>query len=159
MPNSAATQHRHFFTRFATACLMSAALLGSGIAQAKEFVSVKGKTINVREQPNTRAAVRWELGSGYPLQVQQRKGQWLKVGDYESSLGWVHAPLTSKTPHRVVTSASANLRASANQNARLVGKLERHEVVRTLKTAGSWVQVKRENGQTGWVATRLTWGW
>ncbi|QIL83844.1 SH3 domain-containing protein [Diaphorobacter sp. HDW4A] len=134
-------------------------LLTATVAEAREFVSIKGKTVNVREQPNTRSATLWELGSGYPLQVQQRKGQWLKVRDYEATLGWVHAPLTNKTPHRIVTARSANLRATPSGNGKIVSKLPRHEVVQTVKNSGTWVQVRTESGKQGWVAKNLTWGW
>ena len=129
------------------------------LAQAQEFVSIKGKTVNVREQPNTRSATLWELSKGYPLQVTQRKGQWLRVKDYESTLGWVHAPLTSKSPHMVVTARTANLRSGPGQKHQRVGKLEQHEVLQTLKKQGSWAQVQRSNGQSGWVAKNLVWGW
>lgn len=143
----------------AAACVIGISLLTATVAEAREFVSIKGKTVNVREQPNTRSATRWELGSGYPLVVQQRKGQWIKVRDYEASLGWVHAPLTSKAPHRVVTARVANLRATPSGSARVVGKLQRHEIVQTLKNSGTWAQVRTESGATGWIATNLTWGW
>ena len=144
---------------FAAACVIGMSLLTATVAEAREFVSIKGKTVNVRAQPNTRSATQWELGSGYPLQVQQRKGRWLQVRDFEEPLGWVHAPLTSKTPHRVVTARSANLRASASGNAKIVGKLQQHEIVRTLQNSGTWAQVKTSSGKTGWVAKNLTWGW
>src|SRR2546427_6207394 len=76
--------------------------------------------------------------------------------DLESTLGWVHAPLTGKTPHMVVTGRTANLRAGPGQNHRVVGKLAEMEVVRTLRKQGSWAQVQRDNGQKGWVARSLT---
>lgn len=147
----------------ATSALMALGALTASalpaIAQAQEFVSIKGKTVNVREQPTTRSATLWELSKGYPLQVTQRKGQWLRVKDYESTLGWVHAPLTSKSPHMVVTARSANLRSGPGQKNSRVGKLEQYEVLQTLKKQGSWAQVQRTNGQSGWVAKNLVWGW
>jgi SH3-like domain-containing protein len=151
------------FARALPAAALSATLATSlllpAMAQAREFVSIKGKTVNVREQPNTRSATLWELNKGYPLQVVQRRGQWVKVRDFEEPLGWVHAPLTAKTPHRVVTSRVANLRAGPGQNHKVVGKLEQSEVVRTLGNKGTWAQVQRKDGQRGWVAKNLTWGW
>ena len=69
------------------------------------------------------------------------------------------APLTGKTPHRVVTARSANLRAGPGQQHRQVGTLQQHEVVRTVGQSGTWAHVQREGGQKGWVAKRLTWGW
>ena len=86
--------------------LACAAVMLPAAAQAADFVSITGNTVNVRKQPNTRSEVAWELSKGYPLQIEQRQGQWLKVRDFEESLGWVFSPLTGKTPHRVVTPAS-----------------------------------------------------
>ena len=129
------------------------------VAQAQEFVSINGKSANVREKPSTRSATQWELSRGYPLQVTKRQGQWLRVKDHEATLGWVHAPLTGKTPHMVVTARSANLRSGPGQKHGRVGRLEQHELLRTLKKQGGWVQVRRDNGQSGWVAQNLVWGW
>ena len=124
-----------------------------------EFVSIQGSAVNVREKPTTRSATLWEMGRGYPLQITQRKGQWLRVKDFEGPMGWVHAPLTSKSPHMVVTSPTANLRAGPGTQHRRVGRLEQHEVVKTLKKSGTWAQVQREGGQKGWIARSLAWGW
>lgn len=127
-------------------------------ASAATFVSVAGKSVNIRAQPNTRSQVLWELSRGYPLQVQARQGKWLKVRDFETSLGWIYAPLTNKTRHRVIKVANANLRARASSKSRIMGKLHRYDVVRTLGTSGSWAHVRTAGGLTGWIATRLTWG-
>lgn len=134
-------------------------LLTAGPAQAQQYVSIKGNSVNVRETPSTRSATLWELSNGYPLRVTQRKGSWLKVRDHEEPLGWVHAPLTAKTPHMVVTARTANLRAGPGPRHKVVGKLDQHEVVRTLKKSGSWAHVQREGGQKGWIARSLAWGW
>ena len=124
-----------------------------------EFVSIQGSAVNVREKPTTRSATLWEMGTGYPLQIVQRKGQWLRAKDFEGPLGWVHAPLTSKSPHMVVTSRTANLRAGPGTQHRRVGTLQQHEVVKTLKKSGTWAHVQREGGQKGWIARTLAWGW
>lgn len=158
MPFALALPHRILSKALAAATLALPLLMPAGV-QARDFVSIKGNAVNVREKPSTRSATLWELGRGYPLQVQQRKGRWLQVRDFEEPLGWVYAPLTSKTPHRVVTARVANLRAGPGQQHKTVGKLQQHEVVRSLGQSGSWARVQREDGQKGWVARRLTWGW
>ena len=127
--------------------------------RAAEFVSIQGSAVNVREKPTTRSATLWEMGTGYPLQITQRKGQWLHVKDFEGPMGWVYAPLTGKAPHMVVTARSANLRAGPGTQHRRVGRLEQHEVVKSLTKSGTWAQVQREGGQKGWIARRLAWGW
>jgi SH3-like domain-containing protein len=139
--------------------IVGAAIVLPAAAQDNGFVSISGNTVNVRTQPTTRSDTAWELSKGYPLKVEQRRGKWLKVRDFEESLGWVFAPLTNKTPHRVVTVPTANLRAGPGPRHRVIGKLEQHEVVRTVGSQGEWAHVKRDGGQRGWVAKRLTWGW
>ncbi|CAB5716408.1 SH3 domain-containing protein [Delftia tsuruhatensis] len=158
MPRNQRLAARWLTAATATFAILTS-ILAPAAAQAREFVSIKGASVNVRAQPTTRSATLWELGKGYPLQVVQRKGQWLRVKDNETTLGWVHAPLTGKTPHMVVTARTANLRAGPGQNHRVVGKLDELEVVRTLRKQGTWAQVQRDNGQKGWVARSLAWGW
>ncbi len=128
-------------------------------AQAQEFISVKGAGANVREQPSTKATTLWELNDGYPLQVIQRKSDWLQVKDFEATLGWIYAPRTQKVPHMVITAKVANLRAGPTQQHKVVSKLEAQEIVKTLKKSNDWVQVERSNGQQGWIASNLAWGW
>ena len=128
-------------------------------AQTVEFISVKGHSAKVREQPSTKATTLWELTDGYPLQVLQSKDGWLQVKDFEATLGWIYAQRTTKIPHMVVTSRVANLRAGPTPKHKVVSKLEGQEVVKTLKQSDDWVQVERSNGQQGWVASNLVWGW
>lgn len=133
--------------------------LPSTAQAAQEFVSVKGNTLNVRSQPSARAPVQWELTTGYPLQITARQGNWLKVRDYESALGWVYRPNTSTQAHHVVKARTANLRNGPGTNHRVVGKLEQHEVVRTLEKQAGWAKVRSQGGTQGWVARNLLWGW
>lgn len=142
------------------AALATAALTLPVAAHAANYVSVRGATVNVREQPSTSAPVLWKLDRGYPLKIRQKKGQWLKVADFEATLGWIYAPLTSSTPHRIVTAPKARLRAGPGTGHRILATMQQNEILRTLGTRGGWVHVRRAlNAQKGWVAKRLTWGW
>lgn len=158
MPTTRPTLNRAITS--ALACLATGWMLMSATAaQAQQYVSIQGSTVNVRATPSTRSATRWELSQGYPLQVLQRKGNWLRVRDHEEPLGWVYASRTSKTPHMVVTAPTANLRSGPGQQHRVVGKLDQHEIVRTLQKTGRWAHVQRDSGQKGWMARSLAWGW
>lgn len=147
------------FCRLVLLISISLAGIFPAISQAADFVSVRGSSVNIREQPTTRSEAQWQVDLGYPLRVLQRKGQWLKVADFEQTLGWVFAPLTSKKPHRIVTARKANLRTGPGTGYRIVVTLEQHEVVRTLGSRGAWAQVESGDGLKGWLAKRLTWGW
>ncbi|WP_300651553.1 SH3 domain-containing protein [Hydrogenophaga sp.] len=142
--------------------LMASALCLSALfstsAQAQRMVSVKGSTLNMREGPGTHTAVLWELKQGYPLQITERKGSWLRVRDFEGDTGWVARSLTGNTPHHVVKSPVANLRSGPGTQHRIVGKLEYGELLRTREKRADWVRVERSEGVSGWIAKRLLWG-
>lgn len=142
--------------------LMASALCLSALfstsAQAQRMVSVKGSTLNMREGPGTHTAVLWELKQGYPLQITERKGSWLRVRDFEGDTGWVARSLTGNTPHHVVKSPVANLRSGPGTQHRIVGKLEYGELLRTREKRADWVRVERSEGVSGWIAKQLLWG-
>ncbi|RZI69597.1 SH3 domain-containing protein [Variovorax guangxiensis] len=149
--------HRRF-----SAFLLAAALFLLGAvstAHARDMVSVARGEVNMRSAPGTRSEVQWALSRGYPLQVLSRRGGWLQVRDFENDRGWVLRSLTARTPHHVVKAPVANLRATPSTRGRLVGKATRGEVLRTIERKGAWVKVRHANGRTGWVASRLVWGW
>ncbi len=141
--------------RLAPALLLAAAFN----AQAQQMVSISRDTVNMRSGAGTKHEVLYELSKGYPLQVTGRQGAWLKVRDFEGDVGWVHQPMTDKTPHHVVKARVANIRSAPNTRASIVGKAERGEVLRTVEKRPDWVKVKQEDGEQGWVAKQLLWGW
>ncbi|MFN7123454.1 MAG: SH3 domain-containing protein [Hydrogenophaga sp.] len=137
---------------------LSFAALFSTAAHAQRMVSVQGSTLNMREGPGTNTAVLWELKRGYPLQITERKGSWLRVRDFEGDTGWVARSLTGNTPHHVVKSPVANLRSGPGTQHRIVGRLEYGELLRTREKRADWVRVERSEGVSGWIAKRLLWG-
>jgi SH3-like domain-containing protein len=139
----------------ASLCLLA---LGTSVAQAQTMVSVKGSTLNMREGPGTNRAVLWELKRGYPLLITERKGNWVKVRDFEGDTGWVARSLTGKAPHHVVKSRVANIRSGPGTQHRIVGKAEYGELLRTRQKRADWVRVDREEGVGGWIAKKLLWG-
>ncbi|MGE0350125.1 SH3 domain-containing protein [Hydrogenophaga sp.] len=149
------TPVRHFM---AAASLCALALTAS-VVHAQNMVSVKGSTLNMREGPGTNTTVLWELKRGYPLQVTQRKGGWIKVRDFEGDTGWVARRLTGSTPHHIVKVRTANVRSGPGTKNRIVGKVEYGELLRTREKRAGWVRVEREQGAGGWIARRLLWGW
>lgn len=144
------------FIAAAGLCLLA---LGASVAQAQTMVSVKGSTLNMRDGPSTNATVLWELKRGYPLQITQRKGNWVKVQDFEGDTGWVARSLTGNQPHYVVKSRVANIRSGPGTQHRIVGKAEYGELLRTSEKRADWVRVEREEGVGGWIAKNLLWGW
>ena len=135
------------------------AVMAMSSAWAQEWVSIRNDNVNMRTGPNTTSPVQFKLAKGYPLQVMQRRNNWLQVRDFEGDTGWVAASVTNKDRHHIVKGQNINLRAGPGTNHRVVGSVKYGEVLRTIKRQGQWVEVRLPNGRTGWVASNLVWGW
>ncbi len=127
-------------------------------ASAK-MISVAKEVINMRTGPSTKYRTKWQLGKGYPLKVVDRKGQWLKVKDFENDVGWVYGSLTSSKPHMVIKKAVVNIRSGPGTRYRIISQAKYGVVMQTLKQTKGWVKVRHESGTSGWVARPLVWGW
>jgi len=147
--------------RLAAAAGLSLLLLATGAAQAQAqtMVSVAGNTLNMREGPGTQTPVLWELKKGYPLQIIGRKGNWIKVRDFEGDTGWVARSLTGNAAHHIVKSKVANIRQGPGTQHRVVGKANYGDLLRTREKRAGWVRVERAEGPGGWIAKQLLWGW
>ena len=148
-------------SRGATAALLltGIAATSSSLAQAQEFLSIKGNTVNIRAKPTTSSEIAWELIQGYPVQVIDRKDDWIKVKDFEGMLGWVHQPLTMTEPHFLIKAETVNLRAGPGTNNGVITKLSKYDIVKTLEKRDSWAKVQTSDGQEGWMLESLGWGW
>jgi len=134
-------------------------LLAASQTAAQRMVSVARDEVNMRSGAGTENPPTWILSRGFPLRVIGSQGSWLKVIDFENDTGWIHRPLTSRTPHHIVSVKVANMRSEPSTGSRIIAKLAYGDVLKTLKHSGSWVKLQREGGLRGWVAQRLLWGW
>jgi SH3-like domain-containing protein len=113
----------------------------------------------MRAGPGTNHAVQWKLARGFPLQVVQRRNNWLQVRDFEGDTGWVARSVTSNIRHHIVKGQNVNLRAGPGTNHRVVGRAKYGEVLRTVRRQGRWAEVRMPNGRNAWIAANLVFGW
>lgn len=127
-------------------------------AYSAEYVSVVKDGVNVRTAPNTEAPVSMELFQGYPLMVQSKEGDWLKVTDYENDTGYIHSSLVVKGNTVIVNAKkSANMRSEPNATAPVVADIERGVILTKISVQDKWVKVKHSGGTVGWVSQPLIW--
>ncbi|MBS0453552.1 MAG: SH3 domain-containing protein [Proteobacteria bacterium] len=147
-----------------SALLVGALLLWWGamvpaMAATPRMVSAAVQDLSLRNGPGNKYDARWTVMKGYPLKVLAARGKWLQVSDFENDRAWVYRPMTNATPHHVVKAKVANLRRAPTTKSALVTRMEYGDVLRTLSRRGDWVQVRTTSGRTGWVSSRLVWGW
>ncbi len=129
-----------------------------------EMVSIVGNDINMRSGPGTRYKILWKLGSGFPLKVLKRKRNWIRVRDFEGTIGWVNKNVVSRVPHMIVkvhkkSRKRINVRSGPGTRSRIVAKAHYGVVFKTLKKKNGWVKVHHQKGVTGWVKRSLLWGY
>jgi len=140
-------------------------VLGASAAQIRaEMVSIAGDDVNMRSGPGTGYRVLWELGRGFPLQVLKRSGNWCRVKDFEGSIGWIHKDVASSIPHMIVkanknSNKRINIRSGPGTHHGVVAQAHYGVVFATLEQKNGWVNIRHEDGVTGWVDRHLLWGW
>lgn len=151
--------HIHRLPLFLVLCILLLAPAGPASAQKKnDMVSVDRELVRMRAGAGTQHDALWELTRGYPLQVLQRRGDWLQVQDFEKDTGWVFRPLVAtRKPHVIVSARVANLRSAPNTRSGIVGKAAYGDVLRLLERRGKWMRVQATQG-AAWIARELVWG-
>ncbi|WP_456385012.1 SH3 domain-containing protein [Desulfolithobacter sp.] len=145
-------------------CIILFLLVFSGTSSAiAEMVSISGDNVNMRSGPGTRYRVLWILGEGFPLKVLKRSGNWLRVKDFEGTIGWVNKKLVNRTPHMIVkvhknSKKRINVRSGPGTKYRIVAKAYYGVVFKTLERKNGWVKVEHPGGVTGWIKRTLLWG-
>ena len=131
-------------TQLLTRMILGAAffLMLAGVVHSAEYVSVSKDGVNLRSGPDTKYSVLYELPNGYPLKVISRKGQWIKVSDFENDQYWVFSPLVSQNSHVIVTVKEGNVRSGAGINYDKVGEVVREVILKKVGKQGDWVQVE-----------------
>lgn len=153
-------KQKYFFVIFSVFFLILTVSTSSALAK---MVSIKGDDINMRSGPGTNYKVLWKLGSGYPLKVLKRKGNWYRVQDFEGTIGWVHKMVTSSKGYMIVkvnknSKRKINVRSGPGTNNRIVAQPYYGVVFQTIKRKSGWVNVEHEKGVSGWIKRTLLWG-
>ena len=128
-----------------------------------EMLSVKGDKVHLRSGPGTDYSIQWEYSSGFPVEVIERKGDWLKIKDFEKDTGWMHKSLLINKPQTIVKAnrnknQKINIRNGPGSGNKIVGKAYYGVVFRILRHQTGWVEVQHESGLKGWVSSNLLWG-
>ena len=131
-------------------------------AYAKQ-VSVNGENVNLRSGPGTSYQVKWEYGKGFPLQIVERKGEWVRVSDFEKDTGWIHGSLLSDTRFVIInvhknSKKQVNIRSGPSTGENIVGKAYYGVVFERIDQKNGWSKVRHENGLVGWIKDTLLWG-
>ncbi len=139
-------------------------IIFSVISIHAEMLSVRGDKVNLRTGPGQNFSAICEYDSGFPIEIVEQKGNWLKTKDFEGDTGWMHKSFLTNRKHTIVKAnrnkdESINIRKGPGSNHPIIGKAYYGVVFSILKLESGWVEVHHESGLTGWVSTNLLWGY
>ena len=128
-----------------------------------EMLSIRGDNVNIRTGPGINFKIIWEYGSGFPVKVLEKKGDWLKTKDFEGDTGWIHKSLLTNQSQTIVkanrnTEEKINIRKEPSSKSKIIGMAYYGVVFKILKLQSGWIEVQHESGLKGWISSNLLWG-
>lgn len=130
--------------------IATAAVFGLGIfaGSAKAETIVTTDVLNVRENPTVESKLVGKMLSGNTLDVINTENGWAKI-KLNGKEVFVSAEFTKSTYY--VTAGVLNVRAGANTDSKILGKLNKDDVIETTnQVQNEWLQFDY-NGKTGYV--------
>jgi SH3-like domain-containing protein len=133
-------------------------LLIGGIANA-EIVAVSVHTAEIRSSLSpSHSYVVLDAPRFYPLSLRGQENGYFKVKDFEGRSGWIKKSLVDSTKAVVVDVNQANVRSGPGPSFPVVFKAYRGVAFKVVGSKDEWLEVRHENGQSGWIFKSLTWG-
>lgn len=130
------------------------------VADRGQALCVKSSSANLRKGPGTKYDKTWQVFRYMPLKRLRKKGSWYKVSDVDRDIHWVYGSLvTGKYDCAVVRVDEANVRTGPGAKYRRhdLSPALKYDAFRVLQRKGSWVKVKDELGNVGWIFKKLLW--
>lgn len=131
-------------------------------ANPAHAVCVNASKANVRSGPGTWYEKLWEVYKYAPLQKVgvSLSGDWYAVRDVDGDVGWIDKKLvTDKYRCTVVKSDKVNVRKGPGTSKPLssLSPAVHYDSFMVMEKRGSWIKVKDERGNTGWIDTEYLW--
>lgn len=137
-----------------------AAILLLLVAQAAPARSIAKDETNIRSGPNLQSEILFTVPRGYPIEVQERSGEWTRFQDWQGNSAWVYSSLVSDVNTAVILVDKANIRSTGATSAAVAAVAEIGEIYKVLSKKGDWVQLGYYNtgSPVGWIRHDLVFG-
>lgn len=122
--------------------------------------SIGKNKVNVRSGPSLTNDIIFQAHLGYPIEVEKRQGDWVRVKDWQGDTGWVYRPLVKNVQTVVVLKDNVNVRKGPGLRHKVITKVNEGEVYKLFKEKGNWVKIGYylEGEEIGWIRNDLIWG-
>lgn len=135
------------------------AILVPGFAAALDYRSV-GELAMLYDAPSQKAKPLFVIAAGTPVEAIVTLDTWVKVRDMKGDLAWIERRQLSERRMLQVRTDRAQVRAGADEAARLVFEAEPDVLLELVEPASAgWVKVRHRDGQQGFVKAAQVWGY
>lgn len=143
-------------TLFIISCVIIPCLFATAVFA--ERVSVAVSNANVRTGPGTNYGIAWEnLDKNYPLEVIDKKGDWLYVKDYEGDVGWIYKTIVGSWDSVITRTNDCNVRSGPGTGFDVVFVVDNGVPFKVVERKGDWINIRHSDGDTGWIYKNLVW--
>jgi SH3-like domain-containing protein len=137
-------------------CLLFLAAFGAGAA---EFRSVQEPAVVLYDAPSRAATPLYVVQRHYPLEVIVNLDAWIKVRDHAGTLSWVEKKALGDKRMVLVTGATAEVRARAEDGAPTAFAAAQNVVLELVEEMpNGWLRVRHADGASGFVRPAQVWG-
>lgn len=130
---------------------------------------VTASSLRIRSGPGTTYSIIGVLYKDEEVQGDEIRGDWVHITASDGKVGWSHrgylelideTPVPPPPPNAIsyrVDATTLNLRQGPGTNYAVIGTMTRGEFVEglALSSDGTWAQVRKTNGTTGWASLRF----
>jgi SH3-like domain-containing protein len=146
------------FVIFSTAVILTVVVLASSAAALCVGVS----KANLRSGPGKNHEVAWQVHMYMPLEKvgESTDRKWYAVRDCDGDTYWIHGSLvTNRYRCAVVKVEKAHVRKGPGTRYSTVkdSPALRYYTYRVISSAGNWLRLRDEWGDTGWIRKDLLW--
>lgn len=139
--------------------IAAALWLVAGCSLALEFKSVANAPTILYDAPSQKGKKLFVAPRGMPVEVVLTYGEWSKVRDASGGLAWLESKALSGKRNVIVSTASAKVRAGADEAAFIVFTADKGVLLELSEPpASGWLKVKHRDGLSGYVKTNEIWG-
>ena len=124
---------------------------------AASRLSVKAGIANMRSGPGTKYEVLWQVEKFHPFMLVEKKGNWMRVKDFEGDSAWLHKSLVAKTSTVITTRGDCNVRNKPSTKGQIVFTVEKGVPFKVVKRKGNWIRIEHADGEVGWIYKKLVW--
>ncbi|MGE5526240.1 MAG: SH3 domain-containing protein [Rhodospirillaceae bacterium] len=128
-------------------------------AAAAEFKSVANNAAILFDAPSSKAKRLYIVSRGYPLEVTVQLEGWTKVRDANGTFSWVETRDLADRRTVIVKTPVAPVRQAADDQASVVFEAQQNVVLEVIgNEPAGWLQIKHEDGSTGYIKAAQVWG-